>query len=333
MQSGIVKSDRQTFAAIRFRAWRCAPEHGRWLRVDSQRSGEWLPMRSVLRMLFLGATVVSFSQQTMPPPSRVDSTMIAAVSRNAAMFAGGVGPGERTGRGTIAIEPIAQLTSSGEWVRLPCDARHPNGCRKFGRTYLSKKHQYTVVSGDGYGATVHAAPATLSECFSYVGPRTYAGANIKQSAIAASSTDLFSDSPLLHHVGIAESKPALQALQAFVPKSLDSVAHLQLFSVQLDGQDVVVVQRTFSDIAGKDESLNLTFVIGVVEKGRFRILRGRWNPNHGDEDEQVLGTIRLKSGGDFLITSVSDPESQWFRIYGIRGGKVTLVYCGGGSSC
>jgi hypothetical protein len=30
---------------------------------------------------------------------------------------------------------------------------------------------------------------------------------------------------------------------------------------------------------------------------------------------------------------VCDPESQKFRVYGIRGGKLTMVYEGGGSSC
>jgi hypothetical protein len=30
---------------------------------------------------------------------------------------------------------------------------------------------------------------------------------------------------------------------------------------------------------------------------------------------------------------VSDPESQTFRAYGIRDGRLRLVYSGGGSSC
>jgi hypothetical protein len=50
-------------------------------------------------------------------------------------------------------------------------------------------------------------------------------------------------------------------------------------------------------------------------------------------EERVLGTIRLKSGRDFLITVVPDPESQSFRVYGIRDGHLALIYSGGGSSC
>lgn len=52
-----------------------------------------------------------------------------------------------------------------------------------------------------------------------------------------------------------------------------------------------------------------------------------------DESELVLGTIHLKSGQDFLVTTVSDSESQSFRIYGMKDGLLTRVYFGGGSSC
>jgi hypothetical protein len=58
-----------------------------------------------------------------------------------------------------------------------------------------------------------------------------------------------------------------------------------------------------------------------------------WKENTRDEEERLLGTIRLKSGREFLITVVTDPESQSFRVYGIRGGQLQLIYSGGGSSC
>jgi hypothetical protein len=58
-----------------------------------------------------------------------------------------------------------------------------------------------------------------------------------------------------------------------------------------------------------------------------------WKKNTVDESEQILGIIHLKSGRDFLLTTVSDPESHFFRIYGIRDGHLTLVFSGGGSSC
>ena len=69
----------------------------------------------------------------------------------------------------------------------------------------------------------------------------------------------------------------------------------------------------------------------MVEPHRFHLLY--WKQNTEDEDERLLGTIRLNSGHDFLITVVSDPEGHWYRVYGIRDGKLTQVYSGGGSSC
>jgi hypothetical protein len=58
-----------------------------------------------------------------------------------------------------------------------------------------------------------------------------------------------------------------------------------------------------------------------------------WKENTRDEEERLLGTIRLKRGREFLITVVTDPESHSFRVYGIRGGHLQLIYSGGGSSC
>jgi hypothetical protein len=68
-----------------------------------------------------------------------------------------------------------------------------------------------------------------------------------------------------------------------------------------------------------------------MDHGQFHLLQ--WKENTGDEDEVVLGTVRLTNGRDFLVTTVADPEGQWFRVYGIRDGKLVVVYSGGGSSC
>jgi hypothetical protein len=77
--------------------------------------------------------------------------------------------------------------------------------------------------------------------------------------------------------------------------------------------------------------MKFIFAIGSQENGRFQVLY--WKDDIEDENEQVLGTIHLKSGRDFLITTISDPESQIFHVYGMRNGKLSLVYSGGGSSC
>jgi hypothetical protein len=58
-----------------------------------------------------------------------------------------------------------------------------------------------------------------------------------------------------------------------------------------------------------------------------------WKNNVEDENEQILGTVHLKIGRDFLITTTSDPETQIFHIYGIRNGNLTLIFTGGGGGC
>ena len=290
-------------------------------------------MSRLLMWLIFCVSASILAQEPVPTPSQEGDVMLAAVSRDQYMFSGGIGPSKWTGRGTVAVEPLARLTPSGEWKSLPCAAKNAKNCVKFAREYLSKPHTYTVVSGDGQGAMIHAAPATLSECNGYTGTGTYTDGNIAKSAIAASSTDFFADSASPQLLGNAEAKPILKALDAFISERLGSTLYLRFYTMRLGDQDLIVVQRTFADYVGKPEegSLTLVFAIGTMEHGRLHVLR--WKRDVTDEEEQLVGTIRLKSGRDFLITTVSDPESQTFRVYGILDGHLKLVYSGGGSSC
>jgi hypothetical protein len=285
--------------------------------------------------LLLTVSVMASPQHSVPTSDQRSDVMLAVVSRDARMR--GMGVGEETEKGTAYVEPLAHLTPSGVWRSLPCfadrDGKHytdqQNACSQFGREYLSKPHTYTVVSAEGRGATINAAPATLNECFDYTGTGTYSGAKIRMPAIAASSIDFFSDGPppqLLHD---AVAMPVLKAFAAAVPGGLDSSSNLKVFSLRLEGQDLALVQRSYAEGSGK--SLKLIFAIGAVEQGQFRLLH--WKQNTGDEDEVMLGTVHLMNGRDFLITTVIDPEGQWFRVYGIRQGKLAMVYSGGGSSC
>ena len=258
--------------------------------------------------------------------------MLAAVSRDDSMLGGGIGSGKWTGRGTVVVEPLARLTRSGKWESLPCDDSQV-GCVEFERDYLKRPHTYTVVSADGRNAAVESAPTTLSECHSFTGVGKYSGAPIAKSAIAASFADFFADSPPPNLLDNEEAAPIRKALATLIPRRLDSTRHLRLFSLRLEGRDVIVVQRAFADFAnvpGHGE-LKLIFAIGAMDHGGFHIIH--WKQNTEDEDQRILGTVRLRTGRDFLITTVSDPESQSFRIYGIRDGRLALVYSGGGSSC
>jgi hypothetical protein len=283
--------------------------------------------------LLLGVSVTVMSQQpTSTSPQNVD-VMLAAVSRDDSMFVGGIETSKWTGQGIVSVEPLALLTSSGKWMSLPCDASHPAMCRRFEREYLRKPHSYTVISAGGQGTEIHTAPVSLGDCYEYDGMGRYSGSDIEYPAIAASSTGFFADSSPVHLLGDIEAKPILNALAALTPVRLDSVLYLRLFSVQLEGQGLIVVQRAFSDYGDKpnSDSLQQIFAIGAMRHGKFEILQ--WKQNVMDEEERVLGAIRLKNGREFLITSVNDAEGQWFRVYGISEGKLAIIYKGGGSSC
>jgi len=287
------------------------------------------PLGTIVVLAAFG-TLTALAQKDTPLSEGVVVTL-AAVSRNESLLRGGIGPNKWTGRGTVVVEPLARVTESGEWSSLPCSAKTQRNCLKFEHDYLSKPHAYTVVSADGKGATVDAKPTTLTECFDYSGVGTYSGEAIKNSAIGATSPEIFGDSESPRRLS-DEDALAIRTLlgRQLVPKKLDSTKGMRVLSVNLEERKFYVLQRAFADVPD-GERLALIFGIGVVEPQRFHLLY--WKQNTEDEDERVVGTIHLKSGRDFLVTVVSDPEGHRYHVYGIRDGKLTLVYAGGGSSC
>jgi len=273
------------------------------------------------------------AQQHVSAHSPDGSVMLAAVSRDETMLEGGLGGSSWTRPGIVRVEPIARITPAGDWLSLSCHSYDTKDCRKFEREYLKQPHTYAVVSAAGWSTTIHAAPTSLSECYGYTGTGTYVGGIIAKSALAAESTGMFADSPPLLPLSNEEAATIRKVLTALVPGKLNSVQHLRLFAVRLEGKDMVIVERSFANLPPQQQKENhkLIFAIGAMDQGRFDVLS--WKKNVDDEDERILGTMRLKSGRDFLITTVSDPESQSFRIYGMRDGRLVRVYSGGGSSC
>jgi hypothetical protein len=296
-------------------------------------------MSRLLSAVLMGviATAVT-AQQPRKRSSPSATIMIAAVSRDKSALMGGLGPSVWTSRGTVAIESFGHLTPSGKWSDLPCSIHTfdiPGGqkrCLEFAHRYLSKPHVYEVVSSNGKGAVVHAAPTNLSECYNYSTTGTYSGVAIRNFAIAASSATYFAESVPPRPLSQAESVTVYKALKALTPKKLDTIKKLSLFEVRLEGHKMIVIQRTFPDVAKEtEEDYNLIFGIGNLDKGRFHILY--WKHTVVPEQETTLGTIALKNGRQFLVTSVSDPEGHWYRVYGIRAGHLALIYTGGGASC
>ena len=281
----------------------------------------------------LSASMAAFAQQAQKDSAPRPNVMVVAVSRNDSLLTGGIGLGRETKPGTADVEPVAWLTTSGEWMSTGCDGTNQKGCPNFEKNYLKKPHEYAVVSADGNGASVHAAPVTLDECNDYTGTGTYSGASILGSAIAATSPGLFAESKPPQILSGPAAAPIRKSLRRLVPRTLDSTARLQVFSLRLEGQEYFVLQRSYSDFADLpgDQPYAYVFAIGTIGPGGFHLIH--WKRDKEDEEERILGTVRLKSGSEYLITTASDPESQLFRIYGIRNGKLTLIFAGGGASC
>jgi hypothetical protein len=286
-------------------------------------------MKRILIVLLL-AIWPSIAGGTDPAPTRI---MVAGVSRDDNMFKGGIGSSKWTGSGTVAIEVIAWITPDGTWQKLPCDYADPVKCRRFAHEYLTRTHTYTVVSSDGRGARVVAAPASLSECYGYDGVGAYSGAAITTSAIAADSDDAFADAPTPTRLTRKREPLVWKGVQALIPQQIDSIKHLRVFALRLEGKPLIVVQRSFADYASDSESERLRLIFDIGQIGDRGLTLVHKKANTEDDDERILGTVRMKNGREFLITAVSDPESQSFRIYGIQDGNLKIVFSGGGASC
>jgi hypothetical protein len=281
---------------------------------------------------FVAAMLSAYAQE-----SRSEKVMIAAVSRDDSILTPGISTGKKSPKGEIHLEILAYLSPGGGWSNHPCAQDYSGRCDRFAKEYLAKPHDFKVVSTDGRGAKVQAKPVTLSECDDYETTATYDGAEILGTALAASSVEWFSSGSSARPLGTEAAKAMMQSLSSLVPVRLDSLAALRFYSVVLEGQPFVVIQRAFQDY-GSDrnydtgmDKLKYIFAIGKNQGDRFELLH--WKENVEDDNEQVLGTVHLKSGRDFLVTTTSDPEGQHFRVYGIKEGKLAIVFEGGGSSC
>jgi hypothetical protein len=284
---------------------------------------------------------MALGQQAAPNPPEEGDVMVAAVSRDESVLTGGISSGKLKAAREVDVTPLAWLNPSGEWISIACDDNHLAECSRFGTAYLKKPHAYTMVSADGRGATIAVKEMRLdTECFGYGGQGTYSGASINYAGVAASSPAIFSAGRPARRLSHHDAEPIVTLLSAAVGEKLDSTKELQVYSLRLEGHDLFVVQRAFQDWVSKPDydmgnsagaGLKMIFAIGTRWGGQFQLLH--WKENIEDENEQILGTIHLRSGRDFLVNTVSQPEGQFFRIYGIRDGKLSLVYSGGGGSC
>ena len=264
--------------------------------------------------------------------------MVVGVAHDDSVMGGGISSKHEMAPGVVDVEPIAWINPQGEWKKLTCVEYKSPECMKFDSEYLSKPHNYSVVSADGRDAIVHVDHMALDdECFGIGGQGTFTGGPIRYAAVAAESPDIFTLGESAKKLPEQEAEPVRKALAIAVGNKLDSTKELRVYSLHLDGKTLFVIQRAFQDWASKpayrsnQPNFDEVFAIGAMEKGRFKLLF--WKENTGDDNEQILGLIHLKSGRDFLVTSSNNPEGNSFRVYGIREGKIILILEGGGGEC
>lgn len=297
-------------------------------------------MRTTFTSLAFAAAVLAAGQNLAPAPSVPPDVMVVAVSHDDSVLVGGIGTGRLLPGNTVDVSPLAWISPSGEWKSIACDEDHPAECRRFEDDYLRKPHVYTVVGADGWGARVRVEKMSLDhECFGYGGRGTFAGAPVRYATVAASSESIFTPGEPARRLAGEEAEIVRRAFAEAAGKKLDSTKELRVYAIQLEGKRFLAIERSFQNYGNKPEyssnnsaPLNQVFAIGSMIGTQFKILSWQ-NQVDYDEDEQILGLIGLRSGRDFLVNTVSDPETQSFRIYGIQDGKLALVYKGGGGGC
>jgi hypothetical protein len=307
----------------------------------------------------LSASIIVPAQQPDKGKAQSSNVMVVAIARDTSVYEGGTTSGTRMKGGTVAVDPLAWLTPSGDWKSIDCDFDRPEACARFDREYLKKAHIYSVVSADGRGAVIQIEKMSLTpqddpdSCFGYGGVGTYSGVPIAYATVAAESARPFIAGPSAKRFSEEEAEPIRKAFAESAGEKLgetveryrtageekiDPALGLRVYSVQLEGQELLVVQRALRDwqrrpeyLASKqDFHLDSVFAVGSMSHGHFNLLY--WQRME-DGNQQLLGVIHLKNGKDFIVETVSDPETQFFRIYGIRDGKVSLVFEGGGGGC
>lgn len=248
------------------------------------------------------------------------------------MLQGGISSVSRTRAESLAVEPMAFVNAEGKWSPIVCDDGHTRECAAFDRGYLRYPHSYKLIGIAASEIEINARPTKLSECYGFSGTGTYKGGMLTGSALAADDVNQFGVSPMVRLIERGEVGQLRKDMRAIAPKRMDSFDYVRLYSVSLEGSDFVIAQRAFADLPsdGINRELRHVFLIAKKTDGKLRLLH--WN-HDVDEDERVFGTLRVASGKEFLVTVVSDPESQTFRVYGVRAGELVSVFSGGGSSC
>jgi hypothetical protein len=272
---------------------------------------------------------------TSPPsalPHEGSATLLAVV-RDWAFVAGYTGGWPSATAPRVPVELLAVVTASGKWIdpTLKCWDEDSSGCQEFLDLYLNRPKEYIVLTSPGRGAAVHVAPVTkIGDCYGFSSDGILTTTAIGGSAIASDHPELFNASPVLQSASPAELAIVRTGLLNLGKDKIRRFEGVRVRKVQIEGQSYFIAERHSTP----QRSLGIVFSIGRIEHGRFELIR--WNDEGGEDGDTVenaLGVIRLKSGREFLVTTESDPEGQRFYAYGIKDGRLQIVFKGGGSSC
>src|SRR5579863_6315134 len=164
------------------------------------------------------------SQSSIPGRSiHQQGTMVVGVAHDDSVMGGGISSKHEMAPGVVDVEPIAWINPQGEWKKLTCVEYKSPECMKFDSEYLSKPHNYSVVSADGRDAIVHVDHMALDdECFGIGGQGTFTGGPIRYAAVAAESPDIFTLGESAKKLPEQEAEPVRKALAIAVGNKLDS---------------------------------------------------------------------------------------------------------------
>jgi len=294
---------------------------------------------TLLAVLIFSVTGSAQTENQTDTPEHSERVMVVAVAHDASVNQAGISSSNFLAPGIASVKPIAWITAEGNWIQIDCTGDKPDACKKFDRTYLSHPHDYSVISADGQGSIVHVKRMNLDqECFGMGGLGQFRAGAIRSAAVAAEGADLFSVGSSAHQLTEYDAAPMRKALADAVGRKLDTTKELRVYSVNLEGHNLLIFQRAYQDWASKpahaktnSPNFEFVFALGAMDNGIFKILQ--WKENTGDDNEQILGVIHLRGGHDFLVSASSDPEGYSFRVYGYRNGKLLIIFEGGGGGC
>jgi hypothetical protein len=284
-------------------------------------------MKSALVAAALVLTSLPGVAQTVSPKTaQPQSTVIVALTRWKGLFGGGLMDDEypTLPAGQLDMQVIGRLTPSGEWKKMPRNTDNPKLMAGF-KNYIAHTHTYTVVSAENHGEQIHSKPARWGECEDYSMDGVYVGQEFSKTAIAADAGDALVATPPLHRLTGKEVLAAQTALKALPKHKLHHVQRLELFSVVIGDRSFLILARGYQPGHPDYDQYTALFAIGELINGAFHSVI--WdNAKNNDEQEYPVGVIQDKAGHIYLIDTVTTPETQYFRVYGLRDGKLVVVF-------